>query len=403
VEIRIPEYVNEVLKRLRASGFEAFAVGGCVRDSLLGRVPDDWDICTSAHPEETKACFADVRTVDTGIRHGTVMVLMDGHPVEITTYRIDGPYKDSRHPESVTFTRDLTEDLARRDFTINAMAYDREAGLMDPFGGIRDLDDHVIRAVGDPRERFREDALRILRAVRFSAVLGFAVEEKTQRAADELAPTVRGIASERIQAELTKLLAGQDAAGTLIRERSVLEAGLARGIRPDGRLQALRFLKAGLPAALVVVFGDSAADAAGELKYDSATIEMTRKLSELEHRNTPAGETDLLFRLRDYGEEPVRASLQLKQALDRAAGNTGSAEERALRMLDRLLEQERCYRREDLNISGRDLIELGVPKGKGIGRILSTLLDEVIREEVPNDTEALRSRAQELLSDRKEK
>ena len=202
--IAMPDRVKQIIGTLRGAGFEAWAVGGCVRDSLLGRTPEDWDITTSAMPEQTKALFD--RTFDTGIEHGTVTVLLDGEGFEVTTYRIDGVYEDGRHPREVTFTRSLREDLLRRDFTINAMAYSDEEGLVDLFGGLADLADHVIRCVGDARARFSEDALRILRGIRFAAQLGFALEDKTREGMRALAPTLQKISAERIQTELVKTL-----------------------------------------------------------------------------------------------------------------------------------------------------------------------------------------------------
>ena len=202
--IELPEDVRTILAKLETEGYEAYAVGGCVRDSILGRKPGDWDITTSARPESIKALFR--RTVDTGIEHGTVTVLMGSRSYEVTTYRIDGEYADLRHPKEVLFTASLEEDLKRRDFTINAMAYNESTGLVDLFDGMSDLNNRVIRAVGKPEERFGEDALRILRAFRFSAQLDFEVEEKTREAAKKLAANLSMISAERIREELTKLL-----------------------------------------------------------------------------------------------------------------------------------------------------------------------------------------------------
>ena len=204
IEIRIPPGAARILRVLEDHGYEAFVVGGCVRDSLLGRNPNDWDITTSALPLQVKALFR--RTIDTGLKHGTVTILMDGEPFEVTTYRVDGEYLDGRHPSEVTFTASLQEDLQRRDFTINAMAYSEKKGLQDLFGGLPDLEKGLIRAVGDPAKRFGEDALRIMRAVRFAAQLGYEVEEDTVQAMKELAPTLSKISAERIAAELEKLL-----------------------------------------------------------------------------------------------------------------------------------------------------------------------------------------------------
>ncbi len=203
-KLQIPEKVKMIITQLNANGYEAYAVGGCVRDALLGREPKDWDITTSAKPDQIKEIFH--RTIDTGIQHGTVTVMLDKEGFEVTTYRIDGKYEDSRHPESVEFTPDLLEDLKRRDFTINAMAYNEEEGIIDAFEGVRDLERGVIRCVGNPMERFAEDALRMLRAIRFSGQLGFTIEENTRNAIEEKADTIGKISAERIREEIDKLL-----------------------------------------------------------------------------------------------------------------------------------------------------------------------------------------------------
>ena len=226
-KIQLPEKVNIIIQTLQAHGYEAYAVGGCVRDSILGRVPDDWDITTSATPFETKELFA--RTFDTGIEHGTITVLLEKDAFEVTTYRVDGKYEDSRHPKEVTFTRSLREDLLRRDFTINAMAYNDTEGLVDIFGGIEDLQAKTIRCVGNAMERFSEDALRIMRAVRFAAQLGFEIEEETRKAITELAPTLINISAERIQVELIKMLVSPNP-GLL---RTAYELGITKVMLPE--------------------------------------------------------------------------------------------------------------------------------------------------------------------------
>ena len=202
--LTIPEKVEFIINKLETAGFEAYAVGGCVRDSILGRKPDDWEITTSAKPEQVKALFR--RTVDTGLQHGTVTVMIDKEGFEVTTYRVDGEYEDGRHPKEVTFTASLEEDLKRRDFTINAMAYNTSSGLVDMFGGLEDIKKKIIRCVGNPLERFTEDALRIMRAVRFSAQLGFEIEKETKAALSVIAPNLKNVSAERIETELVKLL-----------------------------------------------------------------------------------------------------------------------------------------------------------------------------------------------------
>jgi len=204
MQILVPEKVNSIIRTLLQHGHEAYAVGGCVRDSLLDREADDWDITTSASPHEVKALFR--RTIDTGIQHGTVTVMLDKEGFEVTTYRVDGEYEDGRHPKEVVFTKSLEEDLKRRDFTINAMAYNEQTGMVDIFGGVEDLKNKIIRCVGVPGDRFDEDALRIMRAFRFSAQLGFSIDESTKQAAKERAENLKKISAERIRTELTKLL-----------------------------------------------------------------------------------------------------------------------------------------------------------------------------------------------------
>ena len=225
--IQIPEQANIILEKLQASGHEAYVVGGCVRDALLGREPHDWDITTSALPQEVKKVFT--RTVDTGLKHGTVTVMIGREGFEVTTYRVDGVYEDGRHPKEVTFTPNLREDLQRRDFTINAMAYSPAGGLVDLFGGREDLENGIIRAVGDPMQRFSEDALRIMRAVRFSAQLGYEIEPGTFHAAQTLAPTLNRISSERIRDELEKTIMS-DRPDYL---RKAREAGITRQFLPE--------------------------------------------------------------------------------------------------------------------------------------------------------------------------
>lgn len=219
--ISIPDYIIEAMNLLSSHSKRGFIVGGCVRDSVMGTVPHDWDMTTDALPGEIKSIFSEYRTVDTGIKHGTVLAVLDSHPVEITTFRVDGEYTDCRHPDSVTFTRDIKDDLARRDFTINAMAYSEATGLVDIFGGADDIENKLIRCVGDPDERFGEDALRIMRALRFSSTLGFTVEAKTKQAIFRNADLLRNIARERISSELLKLLCGKNVLSVMEEYREI--------------------------------------------------------------------------------------------------------------------------------------------------------------------------------------
>ena len=229
--LTLPAPVSDLLGRLTRAGFSAYVVGGCVRDSLLGLEPHDWDICTSALPDQMQEVFRDDRTVDTGLKHGTLMVIVDHEPYEVTTFRVDGDYTDHRHPDSVVFVDDLTKDLARRDFTVNAMAWSPDAGLQDPFAGQQDLSANLIRCVGKPEQRFEEDALRVLRALRFASVYDFAIEPDTASAIRKKAPDLKLVAGERIREELLKLLCGK-AAGRILREYPEVLAEIIPEIRP---------------------------------------------------------------------------------------------------------------------------------------------------------------------------
>ena len=234
VQIEIPDYVNKLMAKLNDAGYEAWCVGGCVRDSLLGRIPEDWDLAVSSLPPETKQVFSDYPTFDVGMRHGTISVLSEGHTVELTTFRMDGVYSDARHPDSVQFSNSLEEDLSRRDFTVNAMAYRQNSGLRDPFDGLRDLETGLLRCVGIPAKRFSEDALRVLRCLRFSSTLGFAIEPETLQAAMDARGLLEDVSRERVRDELQKLLCGTDAAETLRLSLFLLSA-LCRKAEADGK------------------------------------------------------------------------------------------------------------------------------------------------------------------------
>lgn len=237
MQIQCPDYILKAIDILKYNGHSAYAVGGCVRDSVMGRTPNDWDMTTSATPDEMKRAFDGYRIIPTGIKHGTLTVMIDSHPVEITTMRIDGSYSDSRHPESVSFTKKIEEDLSRRDFTVNAMAYSPETGLVDPFGGRLDTERKIIRCVGNPDKRFHEDALRILRAIRFASVLGFGIEEETAASIIKNRCLLNDISKERIRAELIKLLCGQNVDKVLLEFKQVIFEIIPELQATDGFLQ----------------------------------------------------------------------------------------------------------------------------------------------------------------------
>ncbi|MBQ2719045.1 MAG: CCA tRNA nucleotidyltransferase [Clostridia bacterium] len=378
----LPDPVLEVLDRLECSGYEAYLVGGCVRDFLRGVPPHDFDITTSALPEETLTVFSDHRTIETGLRHGTVTVLSHGMPLEITTYRVDGAYTDHRRPDSIRFTPSLSEDLARRDFTVNAMAYSPRRGLADPYGGREDLAARCLRAVGDARRRFSEDALRILRALRFASTLGFSLEEETARAARELSKTVRCVAAERIREELFRLIVGPAAAEVIAAYGDVLSAILPplslgpafSSLPPD---PALRLADLWLP------LGEAKAkEALLALRTDNATMRSVLSLVRLFGLEITEERAALCRLLRREGKEAVEAALALRAA-------HGCKDARAREALSCLLNEGRPYLLSHLAVSGKELLAIGIPAGKTLGDALERLYTAVIEETLPNEREAL--------------
>lgn len=434
MKIQLPEKVNTIIQTLQEHGYEAYAVGGCVRDSLLGREPGDWDITTSASPDETKKLFA--RTVDTGIEHGTVTVLLGKEGFEVTTYRIDGKYEDSRHPTEVIFTRNLREDLLRRDFTINAMAYNDTEGIVDIFGGMDDLKRKIIRCVGNARERFGEDALRIMRGVRFAAQLGFSLEKETKEAMAELAPTLEKISAERIQTELVKLLVSDSP--ELIREayhlgitavilpefdemmRTGQETKYHRydvgehtvqavcNVPPDKVLRLTMLLHDVAKPEMKTVDADGTAhfkghDIRGEqkakeilrrLKFDNDTIHKVTKLVRWHDYRMPAEKKNVRKAMSKISAELFPMYLLVKRA-DILAHSMYRREEE----LENLSGLQKCYEEivadhecvslKQLAVTGTDLIGIGMKPGKQIGEVLNELLRIVLEYPEFNNKEHL--------------
>ena len=434
MKIQLPEKVNTIIQTLQEHGYEAYAVGGCVRDSLLGREPGDWDITTSASPDETKKLFA--RTVDTGIEHGTVTVLLGKEGFEVTTYRIDGKYEDSRHPTEVIFTRNLREDLLRRDFTINATAYNDTEGIVDIFGGMDDLKRKIIRCVGNARERFGEDALRIMRGVRFAAQLGFSLEKETKEAMTELAPTLEKISAERIQTELVKLLVSDSP--ELIREayhlgvtavilpefdemmRTGQETKYHRydvgehtvqavcNVPPDKVLRLTMLLHDVAKPEMKTVDADGTAhfkghDIRGEqkakeilrrLKFDNDTIHKVTKLVRWHDYRMPAEKKNVRKAMSKISAELFPMYLLVKRA-DILAHSMYRREEE----LENLSGLQKCYEEivadhecvslKQLAVTGTDLIGIGMKPGKQIGEVLNELLRIVLEYPEFNNKEHL--------------
>lgn len=434
MQIQLPDKVHHIINTLEEAGYEAYAVGGCVRDSILGRKPDDWDITTSAKPEEIKRLFP--RTVDTGIKHGTVTVLLGGEGFEVTTYRVDGVYEDGRHPSEVTFTASLKEDLKRRDFTINAMAYNARTGLVDLYGGLADIENRVIRCVGIAGERFDEDALRMLRAVRFSAQLSFRIEEATGEAVKALAPNLQKISAERIQVELVKLVTSPNPDYL----RTAYELGITAQILPEfdlcmetpqrhkhhcydvgehilhsmievGPDKVLRlgmlFHDIGKPQTLTIDPDGTTHNRRhpfeGEkitrkvmrrLKFDNDTTDKVTKLVLYHDYDIAPTEAGVRRAINRMGEDIFAMIFTVRRA-DIAAQSDYMREEKLAKvayiekLYSEILARKDAVTLKDLAISGNDLIAEGMPPGRQIGETLSALLERVLDDPSLNTREIL--------------
>lgn len=443
----MPKNVDTAINLLQSAGFEAYAVGGCVRDSLLEKIPNDWDITTSAKPEDMKSVFINFHCIDTGIKHGTVTVVIDGEPLEITTFRLDGEYEDNRHPKSVTFTSDLGADLGRRDFTVNAMAYSKMTGTVDLFGGQNDLKNKIIRCVGDPDRRFNEDALRILRALRFASALDFEIEEKTARSLLKNRALLGNISEERIAKELLKLVCGKGAKRILTDFAPVLFEILpelqpmyknshdnphhcydiyehtliaVESIDPEPTLRfAMLLHDCGKPAVKKFdengvahfyghqrISAEISAQILARLKVSNKFRDEILFLVSNHDRWELYENTEKMPRyLSKFGLDGVQKLLKVMRAdvlaqspeyryrLDQIA----DAEEIA----KNLAAQKPCLSLRELQINGRTLIDIGIPQGRKLGAVLAQLLDEVIDGVTKNTQEALTTRAREIYSEMK--
>ncbi len=386
MKIEIPAPVEEILSRLNEHGYEGYIVGGCVRDMLLGREPEDWDITTSALPHEVKAVFR--RTIDTGIEHGTVTVMMNRRGFEVTTYRVDGDYSDGRHPDSVSFTRSLAEDLKRRDFTINAMAYNRQAGLVDLFGGRKDLEAGWIRCVGEPMDRFGEDALRILRAIRFSAQLGFQIEARTMEAVRAIGPNLKKVSRERVQTELTKLLLSPHPERMALVYETGVSPYVGRAFHLAGAGKALPFMTAGVPAQKALRWTaflreagpEQAVSILKDLKLDNDTIYRVRTLTEWLAKPLAADKTALRRVMSGLDAGLYDDLLTLKRILRPDTGESEEELEEIVRLSKEIRADGDCLSLKELAVTGRDVMEAGIGPGKAVGEALSRLLDLVLED-----------------------
>ncbi len=442
MNITMPEEVRYIINRLKKAGHEAYIVGGCVRDSILGRTPDDWDITTSALPEEVKGLFRP--TIDTGLKHGTVTVRRNHKSYEVTTYRVDGIYEDGRHPEAVTFTRSLKEDLLRRDFTINAMAYNDEDGLVDEYGGIEDIENKIIRCVGDPVDRFTEDALRMMRAVRFSAQLGYEIEPHTGDAVKKLAGRLDMISAERIQVELCKLITSPNPDYL----RIAYELGITKvilpefdrcmrqeqhhihhcysvgehiihsmmNIEPDRVLRYTMLLHdIGKPDCRIVdeegkehyyghdtVSADMAHDIMKRLKFDNDSLAKIEKLVRFHDLKVEADIRHVRRAVNKLGRELFPMLLKVKRADVLAQSDYMRREkldhlDRLCALFDEMVKNGECVSIGELKINGSDVIGLGVSPGPDIGRILGELLELVLEDPDMNDRNRLLDEARKRL------
>lgn len=401
--IRMDEGAAELLDTLHRAGYAAYVVGGCVRDSLLGLTPHDWDLCTSALPQQVTELFGAQRCIPTGLQHGTVTVKQSGALYEITTFRTEGTYTDGRHPDEVHFVPDVREDLARRDLTINAMAYNEKEGLVDPFGGQADLQSGIVRAVGVPRQRFTEDALRILRLYRFAARFGFAIDPPTAQAAQELCAHLDCVSVERIEEELAKLLSAPAPAAYL--DEKILGVVLPE-LSPEALAAAKPVVDAcpagaeNLPirlAALLLSLGeDGIRRTLRRLRCSNACIEETAVLVREAVPGVPVSLN--IYARRLLGKYNL-CTVQRIAALGTALQPERAADFAALSELAEQLDADGvCCRVSQLAVNGRDLMAAGVPAGPGIRKVLEALLDGVIREEYPNERQALLAAVQQLAA-----
>jgi len=442
MKINLPGDVQYIITMLEDSGFEAYAVGGCIRDSLMGKEPKDWDVCTSALPEQMTDVFINERVIETGIKHGTITILINDSPYECTTYRVDGKYTDNRHPDRVKFVDVLKRDLARRDFTINAMAYNPKTGLVDYYTGQQDLENGKIKCVGNPNKRFKEDALRIMRALRFASEIGLTINNDTAQAMVDNKGLLNNISVERIAAELDRFILGESADVLMMNHQEVFTEVIpelsptiqfeqntpyhcydvfthtiksVKSAPPDVKIKLAMLLHdIGKPSCYTedengvghfyghaAVSAEMAEQVLKRLKYDNDTIDIVKKVVLYDVAEVVPSSKNIKLWLNRIGEERCRQLLQVIKADAMAqAYEHGMQKEIILEkihvMLDDILEQQQCFSLKDLAVNGRDMMELGIAEGKQIGLTLSKLMDMVIDEEIENERDALLEKAREL-------
>lgn len=445
MNIVLPKNVKTIIKILNTHNYEAFIVGGCVRDSVIGLTPHDWDICTNAKPEEIKKCFENFNTFDSGIKHGTISVVLDGEVFEVTTYRIDGTYSDNRRPDSVTFTSDITQDLARRDFTINAMAYNEKRGLIDPYGGRNDLSDKIIKCVGNPDFRFNEDALRIIRALRFASVYNFEIDDETAKSIHKNADLLNNIAVERISVELNKLLSGNGAEKILNNYRDVIAVFIPEikpmfdynqhtkhhnrdlwhhtiyAVKSIDNTPLLRMSMLlhdiGKPKACKrdedgtchfkghpKYSAEMAETILRRLKYSNDFIETCITLIKYHDVRFSGSKRQLRHVMSAIGDKNVELLLKIQRADIMAQSDYKHREkleklDLACQTYKGILADKDCFTLKQLEINGNDIKNLGVSEGIKIGKILNMLLSLVIEDKINNEKSALIKKAEEIRNE----
>ncbi len=382
----LPEQVNFLLDKLNSAGYEAYIVGGCVRDLLLDKTPDDFDITTSANPNQIMEVFKEHKLLTVGIKHGTVTVVLNKTPYEITTYRIDKDYSDNRHPDTVEFTKNLIDDLSRRDFTINAMAYNHKLGIIDAFNGQKDLASHIIRTVDDPEKRFNEDALRMLRALRFASTLNFKIESKTAKSIFENHHLISNISKERITSELKKLICGKKA-GIIFERFSEVFEGLIPPFKNTNKM-VLDLCPTDISIRLATLFDfkEDITEALSHLCFDKATVKKAVTLVENKRSKFIGTKVDIKRALRELGKETFLDLLDLQKSISLY---TKAECLNLYNLTHQIIDNNECYNISMLDITGDDLIALGVPKGIAVGKRLDNILDSVISGIVENDKEKI--------------
>lgn len=401
--MKIPKNASLIIDQLEQNGYMAYVVGGSVRDSIMGKIPCDWDITTNALPNEILTVFKNLKTIETGIKHGTVTVIVDHVPYEITTFRVDGEYQDLRHPQSVSFVSDLYDDLKRRDFTINAIAYNEKSGFIDYFGGIDDIKNNVIKCVGEPEKRFSEDALRIMRAIRFSSQLNFSIDLKTHDAILNLSHLLKNISKERIRVEFSKMLLS-DNPKTIYDYWDILKQFFNNSDCDENIISLIKNLPktmylrlSALIYSLKFLKQENRTEILKSLRFDNSTIKKTNNLLLNLDINLIPKISNLRHLIKNLGYDMVYDLIIFKKAIFYNNPEKLEILDKISSLFDEIKSKKLCSTLQELAIDGNDLISLGFKKGKNIGQILNYLLTLVIDKKLENNKDILLKEAKKLM------